>query len=237
MKLLFLFIIGLLNMHIYAADVDVISIDSFNEKTLKKPTIVIDVFGNPDWKYPIGFVEKKLEPPKKQKIEKNIPKIVDKPKDEFVKGKNNKYSIGASYSFMGAFLGPKFDLKYYNNYFSHGLSVKLFSSEKWNIQNKQTSNMIDYSFNIHALPQWVVNSPSHKFVDAGFKGIMGYSVNKLETSDLSTTGNGIYYGIGSFARYPIGDYTRLNMDFDIVEGTNKNFEYGSSFSVGLSFDF
>lgn len=241
MKVNFFLIIFLLySISIYGLDiVEIKSID-----TTKNPDANVDLFGNTEWKYPIGYFDppKPIEKPKI--VEK--PNPIEKPKNKeikkeylFVKGNNSKQSIYGFYNALGNISGYTFGYGYTKDYITHNIQFSILNLSSWGSSSVVDISDFNYKFEYHAFPNWYFDNKTKKVIDGGISGLIGYNQITMTESNVKTKQSSISYGVGAFAQYKLSNHINIKLSIDVKNLNNKNLNvnYNTQSGIGISFDF
>lgn len=204
---------------------------------VSSPTVLVDIFGNTDWKYPKHYFD-----PPKPVISKKIAPI--KPKDEvvnnpkyrpFEKGDNTLHSIYANAAIFGDLNGFDLGYSYSHNYFTHAFEYKNYKSEIYQVDIITNMIMTNYKFEYHIFPMWYIKNKSFKTFDAGVSGSLG-QVQNTNSKGIILGASG-FIGFGGFLKYPISEHIKIKFTVEFNEPFANKIEIGSAGSLGLSFDF
>ena len=200
------------------------------------PTVVVDIFGNTDWKYPKNYFDPPKAVVKPKELVSKEKDIINYPKYRpFEKGSNTQHSIYASGAFFGSLQGFDLGYSYSSNYISHCIEYKSYQSAIYQVAVITNVVMTNYKFEYHAFPMWYSNNKSFKTFDAGLSASAGQFQSTNSAGVI--LGTSAFIGFGGFLKYPISEHIKVKVNVEFNEPLASDVSIGSAGSVGLSFDF
>ena len=232
MKILWISLIATLTaLSVYAEESpEVMSKDKINlSEEVKKPTAIVDEFGNISYKYPKNFNTGS----EKEAAKPTTPAAPEKPK--FIKAANTGHRVNLDFSTFGSLPGVSAGYDYLSGNLIYGGSLKYYS-----YKITSTDEIFDFfagtvKFGYSFYPRWYGLSPSKTIISPSVYLLGGYvSGSSNQGSSLS----GPLVGVGASVSYPFTQSWGVSAGIETLHvfSSGQNGSLGGSGFIGVNFN-